>query len=477
MSVDVVIVGCGPVGAATAVLLAHRGLTVTVVERETDIYHLPRAVNMDEEVRRVFQNLGLEQRLAPLLTAVPGAEFVDAERNHLVGWEMPNGHIGPLGYPRMSMYHQPSLDRFLRAVAAERGVEIVLGHEVTGLTDTADGVRVSVAGGLDIEARWAIGCDGAASFVRSIRGIDVDDLCFDQDWLVVDVLRTSDVELPRLAQQVCDRARPATFVPGHEDWLRFEFQLQPGETRDDMEDSESVWKLLEPWLSADDGDLARAVVYRFHAVVAKAMRDGPVFFAGDVAHQMPPFLGQGLMSGIRDGANLSWKLDLVNRDAAGDALLDSYDAERRPHAAAVVDHAADVGRLIDTLAGRAEHDVGEDSAYGGGRPFPHLESGVVVGDDKMVGRQLRQPLLDGRRLDELLGDGFSVVATDGAFSVPPLLEAIGATITIVEPGLVGDHAAAIVRPDRYVAAVADSQSELAEAAEQLAARLALNIVS
>ena len=175
---------------------------------------------------------------------------------------------------------------------------------------------------------------------------------------------------------------------------------------------ERLWELLDGWMTPDDADIIRAVVYRFHATVAERMRVGRIFLAGDAAHQMPPFLGQGLCSGVRDGANLAWKLDLVERGLAGDALLDTYSAERLPHSAGVVAHAVDTGRLIDQLAGRESHGVDLDAAYGGGRPFPHLEHGLLWGEHPMVGRQMLQPRLDGVLLDDIVGQRFGVVVAD-----------------------------------------------------------------
>ena len=171
---------------------------------------------------------------------------------------------------------------------------------------------------------------------------------------------------------------------------------------------ERVWELLKPWLTPDDAELIRAVVYRFHATVAERMRAGRVFLAGDSAHQMPPFLGQGLCSGIRDGANLAWKLDAVESGLADDDLLDTYGEERLPHAAGVVAHAVDTGKLIDRLAGRgAEEDADLGAAYGGARPFPNLTGSRLRVGHPWVGRQLPQPMVHGRRLDELLG-GFAL---------------------------------------------------------------------
>ena len=209
-----------------------------------------------------------------------------------------------------------------------------------------------------------------------------------------------------VAQQICNPDRPATYVPGHDRFVRWEFRVEPGETAEEMTDPDRVWELIAPWISPEAGELSRAVVYRFHATVAERFRVGRIFLVGDAAHQMPPFLGQGLCSGLRDVANLAWKLDLVERGVAGGVLLDSYETERRPHAKAVVVHAADVGRLIDQLSGRTDDDVGLDAGYGGGRGFPTLGEGVLVGSGGRIGKPLPQPVIDGRWFDDRLGDGF-----------------------------------------------------------------------
>jgi 3-(3-hydroxy-phenyl)propionate hydroxylase len=235
-----------------------------------------------------------------------------------------------------------------------------------------------------------------------------------------------------------------------------------------------VWELLSPWLTTDDADLVRAVVYRFHATVADAMRSGRILLAGDAAHQMPPFLGQGLCSGIRDAANLAWKLRLVDDGLAADAFLDTYGEERLPHAAGVVAHAVDTGRLIDELSGRAPATTGLDAAYGGSRPFPILREGMSYGDHPAVGRQL--PMIDGRRLDELLGRDFAIVVEDRSVLAESGSRWDGlATVVEVPAGVLPmtlpPGGAVIVRPDRYVAAVAHDATELAVASTSLLALL------
>jgi 3-(3-hydroxy-phenyl)propionate hydroxylase len=476
IDVDVIVVGGGPVGVMAALLLAQRGFSVRVLERAPEVYDLPRAIVMDDEIQRVFQNAGLLDGLRAITTPLLGAEFVRPDGERIIGTELPEGADWPLGLHPSVTYYQPELEAFLRDAAGGHGVELSLGVEVTAVHQTATGASAQTGAGV-MRARWLIAADGASSGIRKQLGLGFVDQGYDQDWLVLDVkLRRPVRSLPRFVQQVCDPQRPTTYVVGHADYRRWEFQLQPGESRDEMVEPTRVWELLQPWLTRDDADLVRAVVYRFHATVADSMRAGRIFLAGDAAHQMPPFLGQGLCSGIRDAANLAWKLRLVEDGTAVDALLDTYGEERLPHAAGVVEHAVDTGRLIDELSGRAPQQTGLDAAYGGSRPFPILRHGMIHGTHPAVGRQLPQPTVDGAPLDVQLGPDFALLVDDPAIlnDVDPRWATLGRVVELsaaVMPFVLPPGGAVIVRPDRYVAAVAHDAAELADATTALLSRL------
>ncbi len=230
-------------------------------------------------------------------------------------------------------------------------MSIRLGRLVTGLSEKPDGVRLDIAGptGAEIiEARAVVGCDGAGSTIRKLAGLSLDDLGFDEPWLVVDVLANERglAKLPKTSVQYCEPARPTTYVMGTGAHRRWEFSLNADEDPRRMEQPDEVWGLLSRWIQPEDGELWRSASYRFHALVARDWRKGRVFIAGDAAHQQPPFLGQGLCQGIRDAANLAWKLEAVLRGAASDSLLDSYGQERRGHVAALTGIIKSIGGLI-----------------------------------------------------------------------------------------------------------------------------------
>ncbi|MEX0846591.1 MAG: bifunctional 3-(3-hydroxy-phenyl)propionate/3-hydroxycinnamic acid hydroxylase [Ilumatobacteraceae bacterium] len=422
---DVAIVGLGPTGATLANLCGSWGLRTVVFERSNAPYPQPRACHLDAEIARVLQHLGFEDDLDRVLTVSAGMEYVDADGTQLFTFE--GFEREPiLGWHEDYVFIQPELDTMLRAGLEQyQHVEVRIGAEAPGI----DSLREL--------ARFVVAADGAGSQVREHLDIRLHDLGFDERWLVVDVMLndTAVPDLPAIIQQVCDRRRLATFVPSHAAHRRWEFRLAEDEPVPD------VWRLVAPWgVTAANAQLVRAVGYRFHALVAERWRDGNVFLAGDAAHQMPPFMGQGMCSGIRDAANLAWKFAEVIHDGADEALLDTYEAERRPHLEHVTQLSIEAGSLLSKLA------VDPTTLPEPDRPDPTRWSrlpGLDLGGEFPVGHQLPQP----DRLDEGLPDGWAWVAADDTFVAPDHRP------VIVEPRATYGCRAVLVRPDRYIAAV------------------------
>jgi 3-(3-hydroxy-phenyl)propionate hydroxylase len=465
MDHDVVIIGFGPVGSTLAALLALRGLRVHVVDRDTDIYPLPRAVHFDQEIMRVLQEVGIADELSAATIVNPGMDFLAADRQVLLSMR-PDGST-PSGWPASIFFHQPDLERRLRDRAVELGATTTLGTAVTHVTDQVDHVLVSLADGTSLTAAYVVGCDGARSTVRKQLGIEMHDLQFEEPWLVVDLVLRPGVEPPaELALQVCDPARPTTLVPMPAPRFRFEFMLLDGDDPEAIQQPASVRSMLTGWMNPEDATVERAAVYTFHGLIASEWRQGRVLLAGDAAHQTPPFLGQGMCAGIRDAANLAWKLRRVVRDLSPEALLDTYQAERVPHVEDLVGAAVGFGRLICTtdtaVAAQRDADMLAARAAGGGHvgsiAAAALTSGPLVSAG--CGQQSHQPAIDGARLDDLIGDRFAVVAR-----TPSLLEGDGpdwwrargavtfdaiATPSVAAMLDAADADAMVVRPDRYV---------------------------
>jgi flavoprotein hydroxylase len=415
---DVAVVGYGPVGAALAILLAQQGHRVVVFERYTEPYPLPRAVHFDHEAARILQSCGLGEQCDEICEPAEIYEFQNAEGKVLVRFGRRGNGVS--GWPQSLMFCQPEFEAVLFDRADELSrIDVRRGWPVDELVDAGGNVVVRGPAG-SARARHVVGCDGANSTVRSLIGIDMVDQAFFYDWLVVDVVFDEPVVFDPPNVQLCDPARPTTVVSGGPGRRRWEFMALPGESIEFLNDEATAWRLLERFdARPDNARLERHAVYRFQARWVDEWRRGRVLLAGDAAHQTPPFAGQGLCSGLRDAANLAWKLDLVLRDLAPDGLLDAYGRERGPHMRAVIELAIDMGKLIcvtdpeEAAARDAAFIAADDGGLTEIPPFPPISEGVVLAGSPAAGELFIQAEveLDGRRgrFDDAVGAGWRLV--------------------------------------------------------------------
>ena len=332
-------------GAALAATLGQQGTRVIVLERDTTPHALPRAAHLDGTALKVLADAGAP--VAHLGCPIDGFDLVDRQMRLLLRGRP--AEDPPPGHPPGVLIHQPTVEHALRARLAELPhVEVRLGHAVEGVEETDGGATVTGIGPdgtFSIRAGVVVGCDGAASVVGQSQGIGLVGGGFEQPWLVVDVLLDGAVDLPDRLLQIADPTRPSTFVPFPSRRRRWEFQLRPGDDPERVGQPESVRALLSAHVDTEAVTVERAAVYTFHDLVATRWRRGRVVLAGDAAHQMPPFLGQGLGAGLRDVAVLA---PLMAEVVAGAPLdrLDGYERQRRAHVEATVRQAVRLGRLI-----------------------------------------------------------------------------------------------------------------------------------
>ncbi|SCG46213.1 bifunctional 3-(3-hydroxy-phenyl)propionate/3-hydroxycinnamic acid hydroxylase [Micromonospora halophytica] len=360
---DVVIVGNGPIGATLSVLLAQRGWRVTVLERRPRPYRLPRATSFDGETARLLAATGIGPDLGRITAPANGYQWRTAAGETLLDIAFTTD--GPYGWPDANTMHQPALEELIAARATSLpGITVLRGHEVVGITESNQLVEVLAADGEGgtraLSARWVVGCDGANSFVRNHLDVSVTDLGFSYEWLLCDVELREPREFVPTNVQICDPARPTTQVGSGPGRRRWEFMRLPGESTAELNKDETAWRLLAPFgVNPDTATLLRSTTYIFQARWAEQWRVGHVLLAGDAAHLMPPFAGQGMCSGIRDVANLAWKLDLTLRSLGGESLLNSYTEERRAQAKAAILASVQLGRVICVTdpAAAAERDA------------------------------------------------------------------------------------------------------------------------
>lgn len=430
--VDVVIVGAGPSGLMTANLLGMYGLRVAVFEAGPALIDFPRGVGMDDESLRTFQTAGLVDEVLPHTIPHQLLVFVDEKQRDLARMAPPTSEFG---WPRRNGFVQPLADEvLLEGLKRFDTVKVHWSSTVAGFTQDADGVTVKVSrpdGDIEVRGSYLVGADGGRSAVRKALGLSFDGSSSSEDWLVIDIRNDP---LGRPGAYVCaDRHRPYVSISIPHGIRRFEFMLKPGETEELAMSDEFVAALIAPLIpSSATVEIIRRRVYTHHSRVAKRFRSGRVFLAGDAAHVMPVWQGQGYNSGIRDAFNLSWKLAMVATGRAGDRLLDSYESERRDHVRAMIQLSTMVGRMVSItnrfvarardLFFRGIGAVPRVKRYivtMGFKPMPTMTDGALTrtgseSEPSPVGRLFIQPTVTSRqdssiRLDDALGPWLSLI--------------------------------------------------------------------
>ena len=443
--IDVLVIGYGPVSQILSLILGRQGRRVAVVERWLQRYPLPRAVCVDHEMFRMLSAVGLRDDLPEVSHPAPPYRWFNADWRELlhIDWSRPSTSGGT----EVNFVHQPTLEEmFDRAVDTQPTVTTELGLEAIGIVEHDDHVVVTMreldtTTTRDFRARFVVGADGANSLVRRVVGGAQLDLGFEADWLVVDILPNEDVTLdvPEAAQW-CNPMRPTTIVPAGiregRKFRRWEFMRLPGESRESLETDERAWELLEPWVRRDQAKLVRQKVYTFRSLLAERWRRDRLMIVGDAAHVMPPFMGQGMCAGLRDDWNLAWKLALVLDGKADMGLLDTYEAERRPHVEQAIAMSIYLGRLI-CMPDPVEAEIRDRAFLEGSMPplpmFPHLTAGIIDHADtgepaSVAGRLCPHGIIRHRgrtgRFDDLVGIGFTLLLRHAPS--PALLETIHA---------------------------------------------------
>ena len=495
---DVAIVGFGPTGAIAAGLLGQKGIRTLVCDKSHDVYDKPRAIALDHEISRVFQQMGLGKSIKPFLEPFTDSVYYGVDGQVIKRMSTVAAPY-PLSHTPSVVFTQPPVEKILREYAGSHpSVDVELGWMLTDLSQDAQHATLVLqhAEGqtATVKAKYVIGCDGASSSVRALTGIQLEDLGFDEPWLVVDVLVNARglEKLPKTSVQYCNPQRPATYVIGPGNHRRWEISINDGEDPKVLATPEGTWKLLAPWLTPEDGELWRQATYRFHALVADHWRNGCVFVAGDAAHQQPPFLGQGMCQGVRDAVNLCWRLTAVLQEGAADTLLDSYGTERKAHVTELTTRIKGIGKLIterDVTKARARDEKLLADCGGVVKPMPRQDvqpalSAGLLGSvmHPARGTIFPQPLLlqsNGAtvRMDDVHPAGWKIVFSANASDefaqaakhhhLPALLSLKLGTAALTEAEGVlqqwfDKHGvqAAIVRPDHYIYGVCQTPQDV-----------------
>jgi len=481
---DVLICGLGPVGQLLALLLTRSGVSVAGFDAAPEPYDLPRAAVIDDEVLRIFQGAGIDAEIIAASQVQDDVSFVTAGGSALSLFRPPPS---ALGHPSLVSIHQPTLERTMVDALAGTDADLEWGVRVERLEQHDDRVVAEVrdSGGATrrVTARWLVAADGGRSTIRDLLGIEFGGSTFVQRWLVVDTTVDRPLAAAPHPHFVGDPERPIVCLPMSPGRHRWEWMIHPGEDAEQFLEPDRIRELMAPWVGDESPQIERAVVYTFHSRTAQRWRDGRVLLAGDAAHLMPPFAGQGFSSGARDAANLAWKLDAVLHGAP-EHLIDSYEAERRPHVSAMQRLAVRLGRVVQTS--RPAVARARDFVLGGldrtgisklvqerMKPLPTFADGAFgsrprrLAPLRSVGSLFPQPnvVMAGRtmRLDDAVGDGWVLLLREAGAGGPLEGEPVSSLVVGVDlddrDGAIAEwldrHDAdwVLLRPDRFVFAL------------------------
>lgn len=483
-----VIVGSGPTGMAAAILLMRYGVECLVIDRWDDVYSQPRAVHLDDEVYRILGDLGITDEFAEISRPGRGLRLVDRNMATLAEFDRDPDRM-PHGFPQANMFDQPDLERVMRSrLSPSDGVQLRGACEVVDVANMRDRACVTYRDARAGERRavtadYVLGCDGANSVVRGSIGSRMDDLGFEQRWLVVDIATDADLGQWEGVHQVCDSERAATYMRVGPSRYRWEFRLRDDESAEEFAEIDAIVPLVSPWLrNVKDLELRliRTTEYTFRAQVVDRWRDRRIFLLGDAAHLTPPFIGQGLGAGLRDAGNLVWKLVAVLSGALPDAALDTYQSERKPHVRSMIELAVAVGWAMtgggatsDVIRRRVAPVLGHIPVIGckvTDSATPRLSRSIFVSRNALLPRNLAGSLcpnavVEGRmRVDVLAPGRFVFVSTTPLTREQRVeVEHRGAAVLEVPASSEmgewlrwGRATAAIVRPDRTVMATGRS---------------------
>lgn len=483
---DVAIVGCGTAGLTLAHLLAAKGVRVAAIDPSRLVCQHPRATHLDDETMRTLQTVGAAD-LEPGFTRSTGRTLMREDGTPFLVLEMPQVQTEQ-AWQSDYMFHQPDFESYLRgSLAAKNNVDLWLGFEVTALDQGDDEVELTVddrhsTQTRTLRAKFVVGCDGAGSFVRRAIDPEIEDFHATHRSLIIDIYPFEHPEtLPRTSAFVlCRSSLPVTYFPIYPPMLRFEFMLSETHQPYELEDPNSVYELLSPWLSPGTYRIMRTDTYQWRARLVKCWRKGRVFLAGDAAHTHPPFLGQGMCNGFRDVMNLAWKLALVVEGTSSEELLDTYESERIPHIIPYIKESSRQANMIEAFTkgvglppelGRPQHVQ---------RLRPRLGPGLNADAKGAVGHLTPQPRdREGRRLDDMTGYNFAILGQQTTIAavddeIRSIWHRLGAVIVpqtgpAVDEWLAANGAdVAIVRPDRYAFFVGQGPEELSHASRRLA---------
>ena len=477
---DITIIGLGPVGGTLANLLVLNGFSVLILEREKNLYSLPRAVLFDDEAMRVFQTIGIDKKLIKKTIINRGTKFVNSSGTVLLDWPRPRSITENGWYPSIR-FHQPDLEKILRRNLRKfKEVSLKQNATVTNIVNYKNYVEITFENTINkklynVHSKYVIGCDGARSTTREQMKTKLDNLGFTQKWAVIDlILKKKKKELPDRTIQYSNSKRPATYCRNVGKRRRWEFAIKDYEKEDKILSNSYIWNFLKPWLLPKEAYLERKTIYTFQSAIARKWRKGRIFLAGDAAHLMPPFMGQGMCAGIRDASNLAWKISSCLKNKHNEKLLNTYQTERFSNVKEYIETTMRMGKFMNEIgSSKVSNTVSlrSDGTLSMETIKPKLGKGLGKISNKNRGKIFPQlKMKNGKILDHKFS-GYPILLLSSKLNKKKLISQVS---SFNENEIVGlskllknyKAIAIMVRPDRFVLETCNKLSDFSNFVKQ-----------
>ncbi len=470
---DITIVGLGPAGGTLANLLAMHGLSILILDREKKLYPLPRAVHFDDEIMRVFQTIGITKDFLKYTIINKGTKFVNSKQKVILDWPRPKKITDNGWYPSYR-FHQPDLEKQLRKKLKNyKKVSINQNSEVIKITNLKNNVNIKYINFnnkkiFHVKSKYLVGCDGANSITRRQMKTKMDNLGFTQKWAVVDlILKKNKKNLPDRTIQYSNPKQPATYCRNVGKRRRWEFAIKKNLSDKKILSENYIWNFLKPWLKKSEALIERKTIYKFESAIARKWSKGRVFIAGDAAHLMPPFMGQGMCAGIRDVSNLAWKIATCLRVKHNKNLLNSYQTERSQNVREYIETTMRMGEFVNAVESIqiTKNIISDDKGVKSMQSIkPKLGKGLGYLKDKNRGKIFPQFKLNkNKSLDEYFSKkGILILSSEIRTKISKNYSLLKAknmkSLSIYLKNI--NSKAILVRPDRFILASVKSNQEI-----------------
>ncbi len=470
---DITIVGLGPAGGTLSNLLAMHGFSILILDREKSFYPLPRAVHFDDEIMRVFQTIGITKDFLKYTIINKGTKFVNSREKVILDWPRPKKITDNGWYPSYR-FHQPDLEKQLRKKLKKyKKVFIEQNSEVKKITNSKNHVDIVYTNTRNhkkyyVRSKYLVGCDGANSVTRKQMKTKMDNLGFTQKWAVVDlILKKKKNNLPDRTIQYSNPKQPATYCRNVGKRRRWEFAIKKNQSDKKVLSENYIWNFLKPWLNKSEAIIERKTIYQFESAIARKWRKGRIFIAGDAAHLMPPFMGQGMCAGIRDASNLAWKIATCLRVKHNDTFLNTYQTERSLNVKEYIETTMRMGEFVNAVESiQITDNIRSDNKGIKSMQSIRPKMGKGLGNlkDKNRGKIFPQFKLNKNRSldDNFSKKGILILSTDIKTKVSKNYTLVNSKkfkkLSVYLKNI--NTKAVIVRPDRFILGSANSNQEI-----------------